>query len=85
MISGRLYRVMAQTFAELSVTGLNASNFICGGQDKSRLGWWLVFVAAVTLDQFLALPAAGSPNDIAIKLNALDASPPRSSSMSADV
>ena len=81
MTNGRSYRVMAQTFAELSVMGLNASNFICGGQDKSRLGWWLVFVAAVALDAFLGLQSASSPNDIVVKFNALDASPPRSSSM----
>jgi len=81
MTTGRRYRVVAQTLAKFSVTGLYAPDFIGGGQDKSRLGWWLVFVAAVALDAFLGLQTASSPNDIVVKFNALDASPPRSSSM----
>ena len=85
MISGRRCRGMAQTLAALAVTGLDGSDFIGGGQDKSRLGWWSVFVAAVALDAFLGLPTASSPNDIVVKFNALDASLPRSSSMFADV
>ncbi len=36
MTTGRRYRVMAQTLAELAVMGLNAPDLISGGRDKGR-------------------------------------------------
>jgi hypothetical protein len=76
MISGRVYRVMAQAFAELTVTGLNAPDFISGGRDKSVLGGSLIVVVAQGLAHTHGTVAASFTDRMHPTFNGLDASHP---------